>query len=156
MLANAGADLVACETVPSFAEARALARLIEATPDLWGWISFSCRDGQRISDGTPLRECVAFLDGVERIAGVGINCTAPQHVSDLIAAAAAATDKPVLVYPNSGQTWDPTCKQWVGARDTDDLAVACVQWHRLGARVIGGCCGTRPDGIRRIRAALMA
>ncbi|MFT4513599.1 MAG: homocysteine S-methyltransferase [Planctomycetota bacterium] len=154
VLASAGADLVACETVPSFAEARALARLIEATPDLWGWISFSCRDEQHISDGTPLRECAEHLDTIARVAAVGINCTAPRHIRGLIESAVGATSKPILVYPNAGHTWHAASMQWVGAGDETDLAEDALQWCALGASAIGGCCGTRPEHIRRIRERL--
>lgn len=154
VLASSGADLVACETVPSFAEARALARLIEATPKLWGWISFSCRDDEHIRDGTPLRECVAHLDTFARVAAVGINCTAPRHVGSLIASAVGATSKPIVVYPNAGRTWQSSSMRWVGKGDDTDLAEAAVEWRALGARAIGGCCGTRPEHIRRIRERL--
>ena len=57
MLADTGADLLACETVPSFAESRALARLLAETPDVKAWLSFSCRDGEHISDGTSITHC---------------------------------------------------------------------------------------------------
>lgn len=154
VLASSGADLVACETVPSFTEARALARLIAATPNLWGWISFSCRDDEHISDGTPLRECAAHLDTVARVAAVGINCTAPRHIGGLIESAAGATSKPIVVYPNAGRTWHASSKRWVGAGNDTDLAEQAVEWCALGARAIGGCCGTRPEDIRRIRERL--
>ena len=46
ILAGAGGDLLACETIPSRAEGRALARLIDETPGARAWLSFSCRDGE--------------------------------------------------------------------------------------------------------------
>lgn len=153
VLAGAGADLVACETVPSFAEARALAHLISETPGLWGWISFCCKDEQHISDGTPLRECAAYLDAFDRVAAIGINCTPPRCISGLIGEVSTASRKPILVYPNSGQTWDAENKQWVGARDAADLLAGAVEWRALGAGAIGGCCRTRPEDIRQLRLA---
>ena len=55
VLARAGADLLAVETIPSAREARVLRRLLErldtAPP---AWFSFTCRDGAHLSDGTPV------------------------------------------------------------------------------------------------------
>lgn len=154
VLARAGADLVACETVPSFAEARALARLIAETPGLWGWISFSCRDERHVSDGTRLRDCAAWLDRFERVAAIGVNCTPPQHIGGLVGEISAACSKPIVVYPNAGKTWDAKSRRWIGAGAEMDLAEAAMRWRELGVSAIGGCCGTRPADIRRLRARL--
>jgi homocysteine S-methyltransferase len=107
-LTGAGADLVACETLPSLAEARALARLLEETPDVRAWFSFSCADGERISDGTPLREVATELAPLyERglVAAVGVNCVPPRNVPSLLSEVAAA-GLPAVAYPNSGEVWD--------------------------------------------------
>ncbi len=77
VLCSTDADLLACETIPSLVEARALARLLGDTPDRFAWFSFSCRDGEHISDGTPIVECVQELNDFPRIAAIGVNCTAP-------------------------------------------------------------------------------
>ena len=52
VLAGAGADLMACETIPSAVEAEVLLALLEESDGNWAWISFSCRGGDRISDGS--------------------------------------------------------------------------------------------------------
>ena len=152
-LAQARPDLLACETIPSAAEARALATLVEETPDVWAWFSFSCRDGTRISDGTPLRECARELDQVERVAAIGVNCTAPEYVESLIGEIASVSDKPIVVYPNSGQRWDATSKTWQGEAEPVDPGPVARAWHAAGASLIGGCCRTRPEYIRRLRQA---
>ncbi|MUL40536.1 homocysteine S-methyltransferase [Streptomonospora sp. PA3] len=151
LLAESGADLLACETIPSYAEARALLGLLEETPGVRAWFSFSCADGERISDGTPLAECAALLAGHARVLAVGANCTAPRHIPDLIARVRGV---PAVVYPNSGETWDPTARTWSGRGDPDDFGAAAREWQRAGARLIGGCCRTTPEHIRRIRAHL--
>ncbi len=151
LLAGAGADLLACETIPSLAEARALARLVEATPELGAWLSFSCRDGERISDGTEIARVVAELEPVDGILAIGVNCTAPRFISSLLARAGAETDKPLAVYPNSGETWDAAGRRWTGDEDRCDLALAAPGWIALGARLVGGCCRTTPADIRRLR-----
>ncbi|MHC4548709.1 MAG: homocysteine S-methyltransferase [Planctomycetota bacterium] len=151
VLTRSGADLLACETIPSFAEARALARLVDETP---AWLSFSCRDDEHISDGTPLAECIAALESNEHIVAVGVNCTAPRHVLALVRAARAVTRKPLVVYPNSGERYDVAQKRWTGLRDPVEFAEAALAWRRAGASVLGGCCRTGPEHIARLRARL--
>jgi homocysteine S-methyltransferase len=67
-----------------------------------------------------------------------------------IAAARNVTDRPVVVYPNSGERWDAVARGWGG-----DLALPSVDaWIRAGASLVGGCCRVGPDEIRRMRDAL--
>ena len=82
------------------------------------------------------------------MAAVGLNCTAPQYVVSLIQEIKAHTDKPVVVYPNSGETYDPASKTWQGA--AVGFAERAEEWYRAGARLIGGCCRTKPRDIREI------
>lgn len=150
VLANAGADLLACETVPCLAEAQALARLMDEAGTV-GWIAFSCRDDAHNCQGEPLADCVAALESHPSVVAIGINCTAPQHVAPLIVAARARTARPILVYPNGGETWDAVAKQWRGAKDAMPFAEHALHWARAGARVIGGCCRTTPADIAALR-----
>lgn len=154
ILASSGADLLACETIPSVREARALRRLLSETPESLAWFSFSCRDGHNISDGTPIRECVKELESMPQIVAIGVNCTAPTHISSLVEILNEASDKPVLVYPNSGEDWNAEDKIWFGKNDPDTFAATSQLWFDRGARLVGGCCRTRPDTIRRLRTAL--
>ena len=154
ILAETPADLLACETIPSFVEARALARLVVQTPGRYAWFSFSCRDDQHMSDGTPLAECAAFLDDFEQVAAVGINCTAPRHLPRLIAEVREVTDKPIVVYPNSGESYDAVHHCWLGLSDPADFGALARRWLAAGATIIGGCCRTGPAHISQIRAAL--
>lgn len=151
VLAQSGADLLACETIPSYREALALRRLIEETPQTPVWVSFSARDGDHISDGTPLTVCVAVVEGVEQVVAVGVNCTAPRYIPSLIEAARAATTKPLVVYPNSGERYDATGRGWVGESDPAEFGTYSREWRKLGAALIGGCCRTKPAHIRQIR-----
>src|SRR5258708_9079652 len=71
VLADAGADLLACETIPSLREARVLATLLREFPDACGWISFSCKDGEHTSEGDPIDHVAAELQRFPQIAPVG-------------------------------------------------------------------------------------
>jgi homocysteine S-methyltransferase len=155
LLAAGGADLLACETIPSRAEARALARLLRAHPRTPAWISFACRDGERLSDGSDFAEIVAQLDELPALVAVGVNCTAPEHVASLVERARRATAKPIVVYPNSGERYEVALRSWLPAARPIDLAAASREWRALGAALLGGCCRTGPREIAAIRAALL-
>jgi homocysteine S-methyltransferase len=152
VLASAGADLLACETLPCLDEAVALARLLPQFPQVQAWISFSCRDGAHVSQGESLAECVDAIAGCAQVVAVGVNCTAPRHVASLVEIAASRTAKPIVVYPNSGERYDASTMCWHGGgAGAMTLAEHAGQWYRLGARLIGGCCRTTPKDIRGLR-----
>ena len=153
LLSSAGADLLACETIPSAAEARALASLLAEFPEVRAWFSFSCRDGLRISDGTPLADCARFLAPLPQVVAIGLNCTSPELAASLVASVAAVTSKPVVAYPNSGEAYVAATKTWAGSAATD-WGDRGRDWRRAGARLIGGCCRTGPAHVRALRAAL--
>jgi len=153
ILAGAGADLLACETIPSRAEGQALARLIAETRRP-AWMAFSCRDGHHLCDGTPFGDVVAELAGGAGVVAIGVNCTAPAHIASLLEDARRVTDLPLVAYPNSGETYDARSGRWSGVA-ASDLSGAAPRWHALGARLIGGCCRVGPDDIRRLRAELL-
>ena len=72
LLAGSGADLLACETIPSATEARVLMKLLEQTTSTIAWFSFSCRDDTHISDGTELAAIARELSEAEHIVAVGV------------------------------------------------------------------------------------
>lgn len=154
LLAGTGAEIFACETIPSAAEGRALARLLGETPDIQAWFSFCCRDERHLSDGTLLRESALALADIDQVAAIGVNCTAPRFVPSLIDELRAVTDKPIVAYPNSGESYDAQAKTWSGDRTPGEFRGASREWWRHGARLIGGCCRTGPEHVRAIRAAL--
>lgn len=151
VLTDAGADLVACETLPSLPEARALARLLEETPHVRAWFSFSCADAEHISDGTPLRQVAEELAPLDRLVAVGVNCVPPSHVTPLLREV-ASTGLPTIAYPNSGETWDAEAQQWTGTTDPQDFGHAAAQWVADGVSLVGGCCRTGPEHVRAIRS----
>jgi homocysteine S-methyltransferase len=151
ILTEGQADLLACETIPSYAEARALARLLSQTPEAVAWFSFSCQDGKHISDGTPLAKCAAALAEVAQVVAVGVNCTAPRFIPSLIREVAQVTDKPIVVYPNSGETYDAVTNCWLGQSVPAEFGTYSREWRKMGAALIGGCCRTGPAHIRQVR-----
>ena len=149
-LVEAGADMIACETIPCLIEAQAIAKLLKEFPNSTAWISFTARDEKHISEGQVFAECVKQLADHPQIAAIGVNCTSPKYVSSLICEAKQATDKPILVYPNSGETYNAIKNDWNGSPVLDSFGEQAREWYDAGARLIGGCCRTTPEDIRVI------
>jgi S-methylmethionine-dependent homocysteine/selenocysteine methylase len=154
LLAEAGADVLACETVPAAAEAEAL--IAEAAAlGVPVWLSLTTVvDGDgvvRTRRGERADDVFAMAAGVDAVIAVGVNCTAPAAIGPSVDAAAAA-GRPVVVYPNSGEGWDAVHRSWTGTPGiaTDDVP----RWVDAGARLVGGCCRVRPEHIAAIARAL--
>lgn len=155
VLADAGADLLACETIPALAEARALARVLERRPGVRAWMSFTLRDAEHLSDGTPLGEVVAAVRGLSALVAVGVNCVPPAWAEPALFALRRVIDVPLVAYPNSGEEWDATARGWRGTSAPGDFGAWARTWRAAGAALIGGCCRTGPGHVRAVRAALL-
>ena len=142
------ADLLACETIPSIIEARVLADLLRTVRSP-AWVSFCCKDAGHLSDGSPIAEAASLFRDHPRALVVGVNCTAPEHMLPLIAQLrAAAPDRWIVVYPNSGEVFGLTGKTWTGEATSMNWGEAANAWYKAGATLIGGCCRMGPDEIR--------
>jgi homocysteine S-methyltransferase len=152
LLAEAGADVLACETVPAAAEAEALiAEAQELGVPIWLSLTTVLDDHGvvRTRRGERAADVFAMAAGVAEVIAVGVNCTAPAAVGPAVVEA-ARTGKPVVAYPNSGEGWDAVARRWTGSPGIwlDDVP----RWVDAGARLIGGCCRVRPADIAAIAA----
>jgi homocysteine S-methyltransferase len=145
ILADAGADVLALETVPDVDEAAALVNLVRSV-GVPAWLSYTI-DGIATRAGQPLADAFAVAAGVPEIVAVGVNCCAPEDV--LPAIGMATIGKPVIVYPNSGERWEG--RAWTGPRSFS--AQLAGQWAATGASIIGGCCRVGPADIADVRRA---
>lgn len=152
LLADTPADLFAFETIPSQLEAEVLIGLLADYPGKYAWLSFSCRDGTQVCHGESFADCAALAEAAEQVVAVGVNCTAPEHIDSLLQSV-RGLQTPRVVYPNSGEQWVAGENRWAGQGYRGLTAEA---WYRLGARLLGGCCRTGPEDIRRMRAELLA
>src|SRR5512140_2867622 len=152
VLAATEADLLACETIPELEEGAALVELLEATPRARGWLSFSCADGARLRSGAAVEEAFGLAETSSRVLAVGVNCTAPEHVDELLGRARNSTSKPLIVYPNSGEGWDPVGRRWVGAAGPRVDGTTARRWIEEGATIVGGCCRVSPRQIEAVAA----
>ncbi|MCX8581351.1 homocysteine S-methyltransferase [Gilliamella sp. B3482] len=150
-LIDAKADILACETLPNFAEIKAIVKVLKQYPTMTAWFSFTLKDANHLSDGTPLKEVIDYLNNVDQVVSVGINCIALEEVTAALTVLQTLTRKPLIVYPNSGEQYDPTTKQWhKNHQHNCTFKNQLPTWLKLGAKLIGGCCQTTPKDIAEI------
>ena len=152
ILADAGPDLLALETVPDAVEAEALLTCLDGL-GIPAWLSFTIADF-RTRAGQPLAEAFGLAKGVDAVVAVGVNCCDPADVAPALRIATEVTGKPAVAYPNSGEGWDAEARQWTGA--PAPIAEHAEAWRAAGARLIGGCCRVTPADIAQIAAHLRA
>ena len=157
ILANASGrespDLLAFETLPSLAEAEAIGQALAPYPELAAWFTFTCPDQERVAHGERLSQCAKAVAAFPQTVAIGVNCTHPSLIPALIAELCAASDKPIVVYPNSGEGWDAQTRCWTGTSDPAKYGAKAAEWISAGAQIIGGCCRTRPAHIREVADA---
>lgn len=147
ILADAGADVLAIETIPSPLEVEALA-LELAELGLPAFVSVSA-DSTGFAAVGSRAEALRTAASVPTVLAVGVNCCAPATVT---AALAEAPDVPLVAYPNTGERWDAATRTWHGS--AAPLADAVPSWVAAGARLVGGCCRSTPADIAAIAAAV--
>ncbi|MFB7493492.1 homocysteine S-methyltransferase [Streptomyces sp. NPDC056161] len=152
VLAGAAPDVLALETVPDADEAAALLRAVRGL-GVPVWLSYSV-DGERTRAGQPLAEAFALAADADEVIAVGVNCCAPEDVDRAVGIAARVTGKPVVAYPNSGESWDAAARAWDGRATFAAERVSA--WRDAGARLIGGCCRVGPRTIASIARTLEA
>ena len=144
-LVAAGADLLLVETVNSVREVRAAATAA-ARSGLPLLVSVVTSGRGALLSGEPLEEAIRALLPLHP-AAIGVNCIEPRRVAEELArASAAAPGMPLLAYANLLTT-----------RETPEgYASLAEQWIALGARVVGGCCGTTAAHTAALRARIDA
>lgn len=153
VLIDAEPDLLAVETIPDADEARALVQVLDAYPEIPAWFTFTASDDAHLWAGQTIEEAVGVLDAHDSIVAIGVNCTAPEHVTPLIGRIATVSTLPIIVYPNAGGVWDAASSTWL-AVPPGEMVRRAQEWVDAGAHLVGGCCGTDADAIRAIAQAL--
>ncbi|MEX2009729.1 MAG: homocysteine S-methyltransferase family protein [Dongiaceae bacterium] len=159
-------DLFLCETMSSAAEAvAATTAAVRTGKPVWvSWTLHEDNSG-RLRSGETVREAAAALADLP-VSAFLVNCCAPESI------AAAMPDLARLGAPCGGyaNAFRPVPADWTldGAKPTDGLlklredldpehyAEHARGWRASGARILGGCCGTGPAHIARLRALIEA
>ena len=144
ILISTSPDYLALETMPDTFEVEVLLDLLTDCPIPF-WISYSCKEGNQTNAGQDFQSAV---DLAQSAMAVGINCTKPELITDLLRS--AKSDKPYVVYPNSGRIWDAENKVWTGSAAIGFSDELVSQWIKAGAEIVGGCCGIGAAEIEQL------
>ncbi|MFC6179947.1 homocysteine S-methyltransferase [Lactiplantibacillus daowaiensis] len=148
LITQAGVDLLALETMPNFAEVQALVNLVTTEfANQPYWVSFSIQDSKTLCDGTDLATAAQWVAGQPNVVAVGVNCTRLENIEPALKTLRAAVKIPLIVYPNSGDEYDPVTKTWQKTAAAHQYADFVASWITAGANIIGGCCRTTPQDI---------
>src|SRR5262245_46754663 len=152
-LARAGVDLLLIETMNSIGEARAAVRAAKAT-GLAVLVSFICSSARELLSGEPFEEAVRAVEPFKPDA-ILVNCVPPGLANACLEEIARLTRLPSGCYANAGS---PNLTRGVWSFDDawtpERFAASATTWVARGAQIVGGCCGTGPEHIRALRAAL--
>jgi methionine synthase I (cobalamin-dependent)/5,10-methylenetetrahydrofolate reductase len=155
-LAKAGVDLLIIETMPALNEAHeALEAARETAPDLPVLIMVTVDDEGNCLDGASPQQAAALL--TEWGAGaIGVNCsTGPATVLTAIEAMRSATALPLAAMPNAGLPRAVEGRN-IYLCSPEYMASFARKAIAAGVQMVGGCCGTTPNHIRAMRAAMRA
>jgi len=151
-LAEAGVDLLLAETMNTVREARA-ALLAGLETGLPVWVSLVCGDAARLLSGETLKQAADALMPLAP-AAILINCSSPERTRAALEALRGPHAVPVGAYANNGEPDEEEGWRFNGQFPPARYAAVARGWVALGARIIGGCCGTTPEHIRALRESL--
>ena len=152
VLAEAGADLLICETFPHTGEALAAVDAAIST-GLPTWLALTAGPDASLLTPQSLATCAEVA--VDRgVSAVLVNCVgATLTLPYVVALVNRISSVPVGAYGNAGRP-DEAIGWQSGPPGPDRYAALAAEWVAVGARIVGGCCGTGPDHIRALRSAL--
>ena len=149
--AQAGADLIAIETMTDLYETKAALLAAKEATDLPVLVTMSFEADGRTFTGCTVASMAHTLEGLGADA-IGLNCSlGPDKLAPLLKELCEHTRLPVVAKPNAGLP-DPVDGHYdMGPEEFARALLPCVE---AGVSIVGGCCGTSPDYIRALSAAL--
>jgi 5-methyltetrahydrofolate--homocysteine methyltransferase len=148
---EAGADLIALETMTDLGEMRAAVLAARENSDLPIIATMTFEKGSRTFTGTSIPSMALTLSGLG-VAALGFNCSlGPAEMLPMVAQLRRWTALPLIVKPNAGLP-DPTTDTYTTSpEEFADLLAALAE---LGVQIMGGCCGTTPEYIQALSSRL--
>jgi S-methylmethionine-dependent homocysteine/selenocysteine methylase len=153
-LADAGVDIFIAETLTTIREISAVLNQLHQF-GLDNIISFTPRNDKELFSGESISEAVSIINKYSPDV-LCINCIHPHMVEPVLIYLKTLTDIPLGIYANIGDPnykFDPKHKEGDPMKRSvtpDEYFKYAQKWKALGARVIGGCCGTNPLYIAKL------
>lgn len=150
-LAEGGVDFILVETVNTIREAYVACKAAKDTGKEVV-VSFVCDNEGRLLSGESLRDAIVTVAQLSP-AMFSINCVSPRFMKRSVEELKRTTQLPYMLYGNVGLP-ESSKDGWEFTHDVseDDYARFALEWHREGASIIGGCCGTTPTYVRSVAA----
>jgi len=141
---EAGTDLVLVETVNNITEARVAVEVAKEV-GLPCWVGFVCDEQGRLFTGETLAQAAAAVTplGVEAIL---LNCAPPEDITAGLRELAPHARVPFGAYAHLGR-FDPPEWLFTDEYPPTRYREVAASWKQMGARILGGCCGTTPEHI---------
>lgn len=155
VLAAEGVDALLLETMPRLDEVLVAAG-IAMSVELPTVIMFSIGQDGRLPDGNTFEQAAHALSVFDAVVGVGVNCCSPTRVLPALRALRGATARPLAAVPNRCDHWLADERRWETGHEHTDWQTIVPAWLDLGMGLLGGCCHTRPQDIRELRAIIVA
>ncbi len=152
-LAEGGVDFIQLETFTNIEELLLAAEVASETK-LPVLASFTVDENGENTQGKKVEDIVRILSESEHIDIIGMNCgTGPSYLYNAAERAIKLTSKPVVIMPNAGQPKEVDGRM-LYLSNPEYFTEYSKKFIELGARGIGGCCGTTPDHIRDTARAI--
>ena len=152
-LVDAGVHLILLETFAHLEELLLAAEVARAS-GVPVFASFMVNENGETAMGQGLEDVVAALDASTDVDGIGINCgVGPAHAYEALERALPITKKPFLVMPNAGLPREVDGRM-LYLTSPEYFTSYAKRFIELGARAVGGCCGTTPAHIREAARAI--
>ena len=151
---KAGADLAIIETMADLHEIKAAVLAVRENTNLPIITTVTFQPNLRTLTGADVRTCVVYLESLGTDA-IGFNCGGSLREDDALAEEFMRyAHKPVLIQPNAGI---PTVinGKTVYMVGPDEFAEHHEKYRKLGASILGGCCGTTPEYIKEVVKAVL-
>ncbi|HMQ16723.1 MAG TPA: homocysteine S-methyltransferase family protein, partial [Phycisphaerae bacterium] len=151
-LRDAGADLIWIETMNTAREARIAAAAAHGArlPFVVNWV---LNQKGAVLSGDPLEGAVRAVEPFDPLA-LGLNCIPPAGLTRQLSGLRACTRRPLIAYAHIGNPEPIMGWSFSESVTPDEYAAHARTWVNLGATVVGGCCGTTPEHIAAVSAAL--
>ncbi len=155
LLAKDKVDLVLLETMTDIYEVKAGVLAVKENSNLPVFVTMTYETNQRTLSGCDPVTMVNILEGLN-VDALGINCSlGPVELTPIINEVLKTASLPVILQPNAGLPClvaGKTCYNM----DSDTFVAESIKHVKNGVRIIGGCCGTTPEFIAKLKKAIPA
>ncbi|MBQ7948533.1 MAG: homocysteine S-methyltransferase family protein [Clostridia bacterium] len=146
-----GADLVLIETMGDSYETKAALLAVKENCDLPVLVSCAYGEDGKLMTGASPEAMVALVEGMGADA-VGVNCSlGPKQMRGIVEKLLKVASVPVLVKPNAGLPVTDGKDTYYDVTE-EEFALETAEFVKMGARLVGGCCGTTPAYIEKLTA----